>query len=338
MARLAAAAALLLRPPPCALAAVAALAVCAFYYAGSGGPAPGEAELHVLLVLAKAERSAALRAKAEAALRSLVRRAELGPRQTLALHLLSDAPSKTLGEALLRGALRGAPFTSKGIVHDVEALAEQLRPLVGNLQRLFSAGAGTYYGDPLFFLSVAMHRLLPREILRIVQVDLDVEYRANIRELFEEFDHFQEGAVIGIAREMQPVYRHVFWQYRQEHPGTRVGEPPPEGLPGFNSGVLLLDLEAMRRSALYNRLLEPEAVQGLADKFHFRGHLGDQDFFTLVGMEHPGLFHVLDCAWNRQLCSWWRDHGYSEVFERYFRCDGPVKIYHGNCNTPIPAE
>ncbi|XP_044277084.1 xyloside xylosyltransferase 1 [Varanus komodoensis] len=206
------------------------------------------------------------------------------------------------------------------------------------MQKLFSAGAGTYYGDAIFFLSVAMHRIMPKEISRIIQVDLDVEYRTNIRELFEEFDNFPEGAVIGIAREMQPVYRHLFWQYRQEHPGTRVGEPPPEGLPGFNSGVLLLQLDAMRRSELYNRLLEPEALQELASRFHFRGHLGDQDFFTLAGMEHPELFHVLDCTWNRQLCSWWRDHGYSQVFEHYFRCDGHVRIYHGNCNTPIPAE
>lgn len=57
-----------------------------------------------------------------------------------------------------------------------------------------------------------MFLLTPRplplpEIARIIQVDLDVEYRANIRELFEEFDNFPEGAVIGIAREMQPVYR-----------------------------------------------------------------------------------------------------------------------------------
>lgn len=132
--------------------------------------------------------------------------------------------------------------------------------------------------------------------------------------------------------------RHIFWQYRQEHPGTKVGDPPPDGLPGFNSGVLLLDLEAMRQSEQYNRLLEPAMVQQLASKFHFKGHLGDQDFFTLVGMEHPELFYVLDCTWNRQLCTWWRDHGYSDIFERYFRCDGHVRIYHGNCNTPIPGE
>ncbi|XP_015284557.1 PREDICTED: xyloside xylosyltransferase 1 [Gekko japonicus] len=294
--------------------------------------------LPLLLVLARAERQAGLRAKGVAALRSLVRFGKLPPGQALALHLLCDPPSKPLAKDLLRDALRHAPFRYKVIFHDVAVLTEKLLPIVEGMQRLFSAGNGTYYSDSIFFLSVAMHRVMPREISRIIQVDLDVEYRTNIRELFEEFDNFPEGAVIGIAREMQPVYRHIFWQYRQEHPGTKVGEPPPDGLPGFNSGVLLLDLEAMRQSALYNRLLEPEAVRRLAEKYHFKGHLGDQDFFTLAGMEHPGLFHPLDCTWNRQLCSWWRDHGYSDVFDRYFQCDGHVRIYHGNCNTPIPAE
>ncbi|XP_023381437.1 xyloside xylosyltransferase 1 [Pteropus vampyrus] len=231
------------------------------------------------------------------------------------------------------------------------------------MQKHFSAGSGTYYSDSIFFLSVAMHQIMPKEILRIIQLDLDLKYKTNIRELFEEFDNFLPGAIIGIAREMQPVYsftddhssqsnwllapslerealrcepRHTFWQFRHENPKTRVGGPPPEGLPGFNSGVMLLNLEAMRQSPLYSRLLEPAQVQQLADKYHFRGHLGDQDFFTMIGMEHPELFHVLDCTWNRQLCTWWRDHGYSDVFEAYFRCEGHVRIYHGNCNTPIP--
>lgn len=46
------------------------------------------------------------------------------------------------------------------------------------------------------------------EITQIIQVDLDLKYKTNIRDLFEEFDNFPEGAVIGIAREMQPVYRY----------------------------------------------------------------------------------------------------------------------------------
>jgi len=46
------------------------------------------------------------------------------------------------------------------------------------------------------------------EITQIIQVDLDLKYKSNIRDLFDEFDNFAEGAVIGIAREMQPVYRY----------------------------------------------------------------------------------------------------------------------------------
>ncbi|XP_009959844.1 PREDICTED: xyloside xylosyltransferase 1 [Leptosomus discolor] len=224
------------------------------------------------------------------------------------------------------------------IVHDVNELTEKLFPIVEAMQKHFSAGSGTYYSDAIFFLSVAMHRIMPKEITQIIQVDLDLKYKTNIRDLFDEFNNFPEGAVIGIAREMQPVYRHTFWQYRRENPQTKVGDPPPDGLPGFNSGVLLLNLEAMRQSKLYNQLLEPTMVQKLTEKYHFKGHLGDQDFFTMVGMEHPELFHVLDCTWNRQLCTWWRDHGYSDVFDQYFQCDGEVKIYHGNCNTPIPED
>ncbi|MBZ3869952.1 Xyloside xylosyltransferase 1 [Sciurus carolinensis] len=220
-------------------------------------------------------------------------------------------------------------------VADVAALTDKLFPVVEAMQKHFSADSGTYYSDSIFFLSVAMHQIMPKEILRIIQLDLDLKYKTNIRELFEEFDNFLPGAVIGIAKEMQPVYRHTFWQFRHENPTTRVGGPPRNGLPGFNSGVMLLNLEAMRQSTLHSCLLEPAHVQQLASKYHFGSHLGDQDF-TMIRMEHPELFHVLGCTWNRHLCTWWRDHSYSNVFEAYFRCVGYVKIYHGNCNTPIP--
>ncbi|KAM6260115.1 xyloside xylosyltransferase 1 isoform 1-T1 [Spheniscus humboldti] len=357
------------RSQPCALALAAALAVCAFYYLGGGGetfssatrrlratpPAPahrhpqrggGEAaaaaaggrDLHLLMMFTKAERSPALRAKGQAALRSLLRHGRLGGGDALHLHLVTEGASRDIGLGLLRDLLRGAAFRHQVIVHDVNELTEKLFPIVEAMQKHFSAGSGTYYSDSIFFLSVAMHRIMPKEITQIIQVDLDLKYKTNIRDLFDEFDNFPEGAVIGIAREMQPVYRHTFWQYRRENPQTKVGDPPPDGLPGFNSGVLLLNLEAMRQSKLYNQLLEPAMVQKLTEKYHFKGHLGDQDFFTMVGMEHPELFHVLDCTWNRQLCTWWRDHGYSDVFDQYFQCEGEVKIYHGNCNTPIPED
>uniref|UniRef100_A0A452I9G5 Uncharacterized protein n=1 Tax=Gopherus agassizii TaxID=38772 RepID=A0A452I9G5_9SAUR len=40
-------------------------------------------------------------------------------------------------------------------------LTEQLFPVVEAMQKHFSAGSGSYYSDSIFFLSVAMHRIMP---------------------------------------------------------------------------------------------------------------------------------------------------------------------------------
>jgi len=116
-----------------------------------------------------------------------------------------------------------------------------------------------------------------------------------------------------------------------------VGNPAPNGNPGYNSGVLLLNLDKLRMNEDFNSYLEPENVQKLVQKYRFKGHLGDQDFYTLLSFERPEFFYTLSCGWNKQLCQWWRDKGYSEVFDNYFSCvDDEVKIWHGNCDTPFP--
>ncbi|XP_049911294.1 xyloside xylosyltransferase 1 [Epinephelus moara] len=302
------------------------------------GPRKGDGRYHALMMFTKVDKSRSLQDKFKVAMLSMVKHGRFMEGEVLVLHFVSDEASKELGERMLQEFLLDATFKHEVLFHDVVALTQKLFPIVEAMQKHFSAGSGAYYSDAIFFLSVAMHHIMPESLTRIVQLDLDLKYRTNIRDLFQEFDQFPPGAVIGIAREMQPVYRHTFWQYRKENPQTKVGDPPPEGLPGFNSGVMLLDLGAMRDSALYNQLLKPSNVAKLADQYRFRGHLGDQDFFTMIGMEHPQLFHSLACGWNRQLCTWWRDHGYGDVFQMYYRCDGPVYIYHGNCNSPIPDD
>ncbi|XP_060889687.1 xyloside xylosyltransferase 1 [Labrus mixtus] len=293
---------------------------------------------HALMMFTKVDKSRSLQDKFRVAMLSMVKLARFLEGEVLVLHFVSDPASRELGEKMLQELLLDATFKYEVLFHDVEALTQKLFPIVEAMQKHFSSGSGAYYSDAIFFLSVAMHHIMPESLTRILQLDLDLKYRTNIRDLFQEFDLFPPGAVIGITREMQPVYRHTFWQYRKENPQSKVGEPPPDGLPGFNSGVMLLDLGAMRASALYNQLLEPSNVAKLADQYRFRGHLGDQDFFTMIGMEHPELFYPLACGWNRQLCTWWRDHGYGEVFQLYYRCSGPVYIYHGNCNSPIPDD
>ncbi|XP_072245479.1 xyloside xylosyltransferase 1 [Leuresthes tenuis] len=303
-----------------------------------GNTEAGGQRYHALMMFTKVDKSRSLQDKFRVAMLSMAKHGHFLEGEVLVLHFVSDQASRELGQKMLQEFLQEATFKYEVSFHDVVELTQKLFPIVEAMQKHFSAGSGAYYSDSIFFLSVAMHHIMPESLTHMVQLDLDLKYRTNIRDLFQEFDKFPPGAVLGIAREMQPVYRHTFWQYRKENPQTRVGEPSPDGLPGFNSGVMLLDLSAMRASALYNQLLKPSNVAKLAEQYRFRGHLGDQDFFTMIGMEHPELFYSLACGWNRQLCTWWRDHGYGDVFQLYYRCDGPVYIYHGNCNSLIPDD
>ena len=45
------------------------------------------------------------------------------------------------------------------------------------------------------------------------------------------------------------------------------------------SGVLLLNIEALRKSEEYNTLLTESVLTTLCNKYNFRGHLRDQDLF-----------------------------------------------------------
>lgn len=59
-------------------------------------------------------------------------------------------------------------FDSQVLFHDVAALTQKLFPIVQAMQKHFSSGSGAYYSDAIFFLSVAMHRIMPKgkEIFR----------------------------------------------------------------------------------------------------------------------------------------------------------------------------
>lgn len=160
------------------------------------------------------------------------------------------------------------------------------------------------------------------------------------------FFSFQATNLFGISHELTPVYRHVLYSYRKQYNNTSFGDYVHEkpiitngsniyGFPGFNSGVMLFNLSAIRKSNIYQNITSKRSVAKLVDKYKFKGHLGDQDFYTILGYEYPFLFKTLPCNFNRQLCVWWRDHGYSDVFSNYSKCEGDIIIYHGNCNTPI---
>lgn len=219
-------------------------------------------------------------------------------------------------------------------LYDVNIIMKPLTGLINSLRPHFSYKQGAYYSDGLFYISIGLFKVM--SLKKLILVDADVKFLDDVKALYSYFNNFSSNAVIGITREQQPVYRHVLNAYRRGHNATKIGNPPPDGISGFNSGVLLLDLHKMKNSSLYSNIVDNTSViLGLIEKYKFKGHLGDQDFYSLLSFEYAELFHLLPCTWNRQLCQWWRHHGYSNVFDLYYVCTGRIHLLHGNCNSVI---
>lgn len=104
-------------------------------------------------------------------------------------------------------------------MHEVQPLVDGVTEILGDMIRFFRYNAKSYYGDNLFFISIVMSELKAfQHIPRIVMLDSDLKFLGDIANLWDQFDKFSETAVIGIAHEQQPVYRHVF---RYIFPQTR---------------------------------------------------------------------------------------------------------------------
>ncbi|XP_065567334.1 uncharacterized protein LOC136031624 [Artemia franciscana] len=161
---------------------------------------------------------------------------------------------------------------------------------------------------------------------KAVVLDLDMEFKCSFQELYEQFYNMNTSQIFAFAHDQAPWYRHAFKQYRKENRGTKIGEPPPM-FPGFNAGLILFDLEKMRKSEEFNYRLTDTGYISLFEKYHVNSGVGDQDFFTLLGAEYPDIYYVLDCSFNRQVGSL---RFMNPVFEAYYKCDDDVKIFHFN--------
>ncbi|KAI4899171.1 hypothetical protein NFI96_031710 [Prochilodus magdalenae] len=129
----------------------------------------GEQHYHALMMFTKIDKSRNLQSKFEVAMRSMAKHGRFLEDEVLVLHYVSDAASKELGMSMLPELLVEASFQYEVVFHDVGDLTEKLFPIVEAMQKHFSAGSGAYYSDAIFFLSVAMHRIMPAEVVTLLE-------------------------------------------------------------------------------------------------------------------------------------------------------------------------
>ncbi|XP_060516960.1 xyloside xylosyltransferase 1 [Cylas formicarius] len=266
----------------------------------------------------------------------------------LKFHIIVDEKSKNIASNKLSEVVYKTNRSITYSFYDFDECASKIGDIVSTMTPFFSSKPGTYYSDALFYISLGLYRIAPVTQDTAILLDCDLYFKKDIALLFEEFKRFKPTALFGLAPELTPVYRHILHMYKLKHRTTfgefyhdsiiSSKEAHPKGFQGYNSGVVLVKLKELRQSKEFSKLIAKSKIRNLTESYRFRGHLGDQDFYTLIGYEYPHLIQTLNCGFNRQLCTWWRDHGYHEIFDHYFKCEHPTVVLHGNCNTKIPKE
>ncbi|XP_069184931.1 xyloside xylosyltransferase 1 [Procambarus clarkii] len=293
------------------------------------------APLDMAFIFTHARDNPTLQSKLRVAVGSLLRLSSA----PLRLHLITDEDGFHIAKQIISQAQTSNQLDSryiKLVYVSADDFIPEIEDSVTILQEFFTRRTNAYYRDALFFFSLHLHKLLPG-LDRVILMDIDIKVRGDIAELHSHFERFSTSNVIGMTLEQSSVYRHVLSLYRKQHPNTTLGSPPTKGgFPGFNSGVVLVDINKLRKCEVISRYLSKSKLTERTSYYGFQGHLGDQDLYTLIAFDYPELFYTLPCGWNRQLCTWWKDHGYSAVFDQYFNCTSELKIVHGNCKTPIP--
>ena len=96
--------------------------------------------------------------------------------------------------------------------------------------------------------------------------------------MYNHFKLFSGFQVVGVATDQTPVYYDKVRAYREAAPSSMVGSPGH--MQGLNTGVVLLDLERMRASQLYQGATVIEEMLRLEQKYNIRGTVGDQVTFS----------------------------------------------------------
>ena len=191
------------------------------------------------------------------------------------------------------------------------------------------------YAADLFYVAPLYH-LAFLSMEKMIFIDsTDLVFLSDVKDLEEQFVNMEDEAVMEIGLDLSPHYLTHLNHFIKTNPETIFGLPGR--YQGLNTGVVLFNLEKMRKSVEYNNLLTKHSVDNLFRIFEMKVTVGDQDWFTILSYHHPNLITILPCQYNTQLSlQYWTTH--RTIFHSYHHCASPPKIFHCNGCGPKPEH
>ncbi|XP_061819490.1 xylosyl- and glucuronyltransferase LARGE2s [Nerophis lumbriciformis] len=168
-----------------------------------------------------------------------------------------------------------------------------------------------HYSGIYGLMKLTLTKALPPDLSKIIVLDTDITFATDIAELWGVFRKFTDKQVIGLVENQSDWYLGNLW--KNHKPWPALGR-------GFNTGVILLYLERLRRikwEQMWRLTAEKELMNMLSTS------LADQDIFNAFIKQNPVLVHQLPCFWNVQLS----DHTRSELC---YTDVSDLKVIHWN--------
>ncbi|XP_072842085.2 xylosyl- and glucuronyltransferase LARGE2 isoform X1 [Pogona vitticeps] len=215
----------------------------------------------------------------------------------LHFHLITDSVARQILQTLFQSWVVPS-------VHISFYNADDLKPDISWIPNKHYSGI---YG----LMKLTLTKALPSNLSKVIVLDTDITFATDIAELWAIFGKFSDKQVIGLVENQSDWYLGNLW--KNHRPWPALGR-------GFNTGVILLLLERLRRigwEQMWRLTAEQELMSMLSTS------LADQDIFNAVIKQSPTLVYRLPCFWNVQLSDHTRsEQCYTEVSD--------LKVIHWN--------
>ena len=168
----------------------------------------------------------------------------------------------------------------------------------------------------------------------------DIIFASEIQVLSDQFSQFTPSNVIGISPMLSPYYREVLTEntYLSTHTDSPLGGPGQ--YQGYNVGVVLYSLKAMRESKEYEDYISQATAGDILDKYNLSVTTGAQDWLTALGFTSPRLIYPLPCQFNTQTTLQYFRPPWKTSFHQYHVCDNisNINIFHLDGCGPTPDD
>lgn len=169
----------------------------------------------------------------------------------------------------------------------------------------------SHYSGVYGLMKLTLTKALPDILDKVIVLDTDVFFLTNIAELWKLFEKFSTQQAVGLVENQSEWYTGKLWKKYKHWPA--LGR-------GFNTGVMLFDLQKLRQigwANLWRMTAEKQLINLLSTV------LADQDVINAALKDNPQVVYKLPCEWNIQLSdNTQSEYCYEEVTD--------LKIIHWN--------